>query len=106
MTIIREFANTLVSKSKGVDEEKEAKKEQKQDNEINYEIQVVSLGSEYWSNMTKWAKRKGLISTEDESILKVACSFNRTGKTPTYRQSKRLLEIKSRIELEGYVNEI
>ena len=43
---------------------------------------------------------------EDESILKVACSFNRTGKTPTYRQSKRLLEIKSRIELEGYVNEI
>lgn len=105
-TIIREFANTLVSKSKGVDEEKEAKKEQKQDNEINYEIQVVSLGSEYWSNMTKWAKRKGLISTEDESILKVACSFNRTGKTPTYRQSKRLLEIKSRIELEGYVNEI
>lgn len=101
-TIKKEFIDTLVSKEENRVYEKEAKKEQKQNNEINYEIEVVNLGANYWLDISDWAKRKKLISKEEESILKIAYSFERTGRTPTYKQSKRLLEIKNKIELEGY----
>lgn len=101
-TIEQSFIKTLVSKEEDREEEKEAKNIQKEIKNINYEIEVINLGSEYWSNLTTWARKNKLISEGEYELLKKASSFERTGKTPTSNQSKRILEVKERMELEGY----
>lgn len=62
---------------------------------------VVNLGSLYWKQLLAWSKARTLLSPDEESIVMVACGIPR--KLPTEKQSARLLKIKDKVELEGYL---
>ena len=65
-------------------------------------MEVIKLGSEFWAKLLIWGKERKIISPIEESILKVAASFETTGKTPSARQCNSLLKIKEKAYDEGY----
>jgi hypothetical protein len=61
---------------------------------------VFDLGAPAWQAMQTWGRKRQLLSPTDDSILSVAATMPK--KIPTERQCSRLMEIKSRLEEEGY----
>jgi hypothetical protein len=61
---------------------------------------IVELGPEYWRALQSWARQRQLFSPTDNSIVTVAAGIPR--KLPTEKQCVRLVEIKTRLEEEGF----
>jgi hypothetical protein len=78
----------------------EARAQQKVDNRIDTQIQVVGLGRNYWEALAAWARERKLINGEENRLLLLAVRM--PVRVPTERESARLLDLKSRIELEGF----
>ncbi len=73
---------------------------QKIERGIERQALVLELGSVYWKEARDWGSREGLLSPDDQSFLAVATAIPR--KIPSEKQSGRLMEIKSRLEAEGF----
>lgn len=88
------------------EEEQQQKKDAQagQDIESGIEIQtaVFTLGSEYWKKAREFGRREGLLSPDDDGILGVGAAIPR--KIPTQKQCGRLMQIKARLESEGFVS--
>jgi hypothetical protein len=67
---------------------------------IQIQTTVVELGNMYWRELHAWAKSRSLLSPEEESILLVACGMPR--RLPSERQSARLMQIKDKVEIDGF----
>lgn len=97
----QELARQLVSRENDRLVKKEAEAQQEVLGGIEAQMVVVNLGSLYWKQLLAWAKAKTLLSPDEESIVMVACGIPR--KVPTEKQCARLLKIKDKMELEGYL---
>ena len=97
----QELAKQLVAREDDRLVKKEAEAQQEVLGGIETQMVVVNLGSLYWKQLLAWAKARTLLSPDEESIITVACGIPR--KVPTEKQSARLLKIKERLELEGYL---
>ena len=86
------------------DEEKaaqrSAKKDQKETNGINAQVEVVNYSSDIWKALSKFAAMKHLVSSADVTALNIACQI--PSKIPTAAQSKRLLALMERAIEEGF----
>jgi hypothetical protein len=67
---------------------------------IQLQMEAIGLGSAYWQQLLAWSRTRMLLSPDEQSIVTVACGVPR--KLPTEKQSVRLMQIKSRVELEGF----
>jgi hypothetical protein len=81
------------------DVERVARSQQRQDIGISAQTAVVELGHDYWANLRTWADERLLLPAEDEYLVRMAAGLAEG--FPTDRQSKRLLQLKTRLELEG-----
>ena len=97
----KELAKQLVARDDDRLVKKEAETQQEVLSGIQTQMTVVNLGGLYWKQLLAWAKARTLLSPDEESIITVACGIPRS--LPTERQSVRLLKIKDRIEVEGYM---
>lgn len=97
----QDLAKQLVAREDDRLMKKEAEAQQEALSGIETQMVVVNLGSLYWKQLLTWAKVRMLLSPDEESIVTVACGIPR--KLPTEKQSARLLKIKDRLELEGYL---
>lgn len=68
---------------------------------IEVQSEVVQLGGSFWSALQRWGRLKSLLGPTDDSLLTVAAAIPR--KIPTERQSARIMEIKAKLEEEGFV---
>jgi hypothetical protein len=68
---------------------------------IQSQMAVVELGPRFWEELLSWSKARMLLTPDEQSIVAVACSMYRKP-PPTERQSARLIQIKNRVELEGF----
>lgn len=93
----------LIEKSVQKEKNVESKKTQIVKNEIDAEMEVIQRGSKYWKDMRNWAMEKKIISVIDKEIMNVAINFEYTGKLPSPKQSRRILKIREKISLEGYI---
>lgn len=101
-TIVDSFPKMLVSKNNSRSEQDAAKKDQKEDNEINMELKVVQWGQPYWQQVSDWIKEQAFpIRDIEKSILKMVCHMSENGKIPTARQAKVLLSLYERLVDEG-----
>lgn len=100
-TINDSFINSLVDKNETREEMQESKKERKIINELNLEMEVVKLGADYWREVLKWGLERKLINPIEKSFLEVAANFDRTFKTPSNKQAKKILEIREKLYEEG-----
>jgi len=97
----QELAKQLVTREDDGQAKKEAEAQQEVLGGIETQMVVVNLGALYWKQLLAWAKARTLLSPDEESIVTVACGIPR--KLPTEKQSAKLLKIKDRVELEGYL---
>lgn len=97
---LRFFAE-LVAKEELAIAKKDAKGLQKTDKGIASQAEVLGLGAAYWLQLKNWGDTRGLLTPEEEKLASSAARM--PAKIPNYYQSQRLLEIKVRIEAEGFV---
>lgn len=101
-TINESFLLTLVSKEYCNEGKSQANKEQRINNELSEELEVIKLGAEYWKSMYIWIKDKKVLTPMEMNILSIASAFDKTGKIPSAKQCKRLILIKEKAKLEGF----
>ena len=89
----------LVSKTAKAQAAKAAKSQQQVDNGIGAQGAVIALGQAYWARSRTWARQRGFLTMEDERLLGLAAEW--TPRVPSDWESKRLLQLKGRFELEG-----
>lgn len=102
-TINENFIKSLISKEQSVKDKIEAYKDQKLENEINYEMKVYSIGSQYWNKLLLWGIEKKLITTREQNILMKLSNFEKVGILPTTSQCKAILKTKERLESNGFI---
>ena len=77
------------------------RKNQRFNDTINAEINVVNLGSLYWEKLMTRAKDMKICNIIEEADLRVAINMEKTGKAPNSIQAKRLMQFRSKCSLEG-----
>jgi len=96
-----EFVESLVSTSEELEEKEVAKKEQKVSNEISAEIELVNLGASYWKKVLEFGRNDRLLSEMEDGLLGVAANFDTTGRIPSDKQAKLVMQIRNRLFDEG-----
>lgn len=91
----------LKDKSKVKDEEKEEIKEQRKINKLNMQVEVVNKGSNFWKEVLDWGVENKYLFGFQYNIVKIAANMEKTGLPPSEKQSKTLMEILKKLELEG-----
>lgn len=100
-TLLETFTDTLIS---SVDEQVEkeiAQKEQKVSNQVNAEIELINLGADYWQKVLDFGRNDRLLSEMEDGLLSVAASFETTGRIPSDKQAKLIMQIRNRLYDEG-----
>lgn len=100
-TLLDEFVESLVSTEDEQEEKEVAQKEQKVSNQINAEIELVTLGADYWRKVLEFGRNDRLLSEMEDGLLSVAASFDTTGRIPSDKQAKLIMQIRNRLFDEG-----
>jgi hypothetical protein len=100
--LLKPFADELISQSEESWIQRTSEENQKIETSIENQTTVVKLGGSYWKELRKWGLQQDLLSPDDDGILTVAASIPR--RIPTEKQSWRLMEIKGRLEREGFLS--
>jgi hypothetical protein len=104
LPMLPSFYKELIDRDEDVHIRKESEADRKIEVGIEKQAAVVQLGAAYWKELRDYGSGEGLLSPDDAGILAVAINPR---KLPTEKQSARLMQIKSRLESEGYpVSEI
>jgi hypothetical protein len=98
--LLPELAKQLVGREEDRIIKAAAETDQALKSGIELQTAVLNLGGDYWKKLQVWAQQRSLLSPDDYSFVSVAGAIPR--KIPTEKQCKRLIEIKSRVESEGY----
>lgn len=96
-----QFVYTLISKTEEKIEEKEEKSKRKLANEVDALKEIFARGSEYWIQMLQWGIDRRLLSEKEISILKMTININMTGRIPTDKQAKVVMQSRERLIKEG-----
>jgi hypothetical protein len=94
------LGSLLIDKEEDRELQKSSKIERRMDNGIEMQRSVLELGPAYWTAARKWAREQSVSTPDEDGILAVAASIPR--KIPTEKQSWRLIQIKDKLELEGF----
>ena len=90
----------LIDKEDDSYAQRTSKNEQRIENGIENQRFVLELGADYWGKAREWAAQRAITSPDEDGILAVAAAVPR--KIPTEKQSWRLIQIKEKLELEGF----
>jgi hypothetical protein len=94
------FVGQLLKAGEVADAERAAAQKARLDDGISAQTMVFALGHEYWAHMRDWARARNFLSQREDDILKVALRM--PSAIPSEAQSKVLLMLKDRFELEGF----
>jgi hypothetical protein len=100
ITLLRELGSELTAREEEQITKKEAQVQQIALTGIQIQTLVVELGPAYWRALQAWARQRQLLSPTDDSFVAVAVGMPK--RLPTEKQCARLVEIKTRIEEEGF----
>ncbi len=97
---LKDLVTELVSNDEEESIKKEAKVQQAVVSGIQMQTTVIELGSPFWRDIQEWGRQRNLVTPVDDSFFAVATAMPR--KLPTEKQCARLLQIKARLEEEGF----
>ncbi|HLY61302.1 MAG TPA: AIPR family protein [Terriglobia bacterium] len=101
--VTRKLRSLLCDRESDVELQKSSRKERRIDNGIENQQFVLQLGAVYWSKARKWGVEQSITTPDEDGILGVAAAMPR--RMPTEKQSWRLIQIKEKLELEGFPKE-
>lgn len=99
--LLDKFTDTLISTGDEQTEKEIAQKEQKVSNQINAEIELINLGADYWKKVLDFGRNDRLLSEMEDGLLNVAANFDTTGRVPSDKQAKLIMQIRNRLFDEG-----
>jgi hypothetical protein len=105
-TLTDEFAETLVNTDAEQEEKEIAQKDQKVSNQITAEIELINLGADYWKKVLEFGRNDRLLSEMEDGLLSVAANFDTTGRVPSDKQAKLIMQIRNRLFDEGFSRNI
>ncbi|TRZ47921.1 AIPR protein [bacterium] len=100
IVLLPKFRAELVKREEFMAAKKEAKKLQITDDGIAAQSAVVQVGPRYWQILMDWAEKKNLLTPDEKKLVGIAARIPH--RIPTDFQSDRLLEIRAKIEAEGF----
>ena len=89
----------LLSEAERGDAERSAIKDQRELDNMQAEVFVAEMGTEFWLALRDWGVSKGLLAQIDERILEAASSASE--KMPSSRQCRQAVEVLGRLRDEG-----
>ena len=100
-TINDPFVYSLISVEEVNREAKEEKDSQKIANELDMLKEIFARGPKYWREMLDWGNENRLLTEKEESILQLIINMNVTGRIPTDKQAKVVMQARDRLIKEG-----
>jgi hypothetical protein len=100
ISLAKKLESLLIGKEEDRDAQRNSKNDRRIDNGIENQRFVLGLGPSYWSKARKWATEQAITNPDEDGILAVATAIPR--KIPTEKQSWRLIQIKDKLENEGF----
>ncbi len=97
--LLSSFAAELADKADEQSRLREGREGMKIVNALDETVAVMEYGFENWERLRIWANERAAISPKEDSILRVATN---PLKIPSDRQSSAILQIKARLESEGF----
>lgn len=98
--LLADFRRELVDGDELRGARKDARKMQKTDKGISAQMEILKLSPTYWTQLKKWGEKNGLLTPEEQKLVAFATRI--PASIPNPYQSQRLLEIRARIEDEGF----
>ena len=95
------FIYTLVPVDEMVSEEKEERTTRKLANEVDALKEIIARGPDYWKKVLEWGKSRRLLSDKESSIMQMIVNMNYTGRIPTDKQAKVVIQARERMIQEG-----
>ena len=100
-SVTEEFKNTLITSEIKEEHMKASEREKKLESTVNIEIEIYKLGKEYWLNLLNEGKKRGILSSDEEDLLRVAA--NAFFKAPSNKQCKFIWQIRKKLENSGII---
>ena len=91
----------MVAKDEIAAEDKNERTTQKLANEVDALKEIIARGSDYWKNVLKWGTSHRLLSEKESSIIQMVVNMNYTGRIPTDKQAKVVMQARARLINEG-----
>ncbi len=108
---LKAFVDELVPESFVTEEQKSAKKEEKETNDLALATEIITLGVNYWKSLLESALSKKLISGPEQASLRQAMQMAVSGNIPcsasgsipakTMAKIREIFAIRDRLESEG-----
>lgn len=95
------FVESLIDANEEQQEKESASKDQKMSNQVGAEIELVNLGADYWRKVLEFGRNDRLLSEMEDGLLSVAANFDTTGRIPSDKQAKLIMQIRNRLYDEG-----
>jgi len=90
----------LIEREEVLERKEAAKRDQRDWNKINAQLEVYERGLVYWQTLIKWVKSEKLFTDKEVSILSSTLRMDRT--PPSEKQCKVILQIEERAKVEGF----
>lgn len=97
------FMNELISISMIRQEEATARKDERENQKLDYQVEIVRIGEETWRRLFTSGIKRGILSYQDQTLLKDAIKATQTGVLPPMFQAKKIMAVKDKLEAEGIV---
>lgn len=96
-----DFVKELLNKETEIEDAKNDKKDQRENNKISAIIQVANYGVDFWKELIVWGTTNKVLNPIEIDFINTAVAMER-GKMPSEKQCARVLEILDRARLESF----
>lgn len=101
ITLLPSFVKELINKDIVKEQEKDARKGQKEINKINAMVEVANFGTENWKYLLNWNESHYALQPTDISFVKAAIAMEK-GKFPSEKQCAIILKVLEKARMEGF----
>lgn len=95
------FINELIPESLMKEEEEAAKKDEKETQKIDFQIEMHRIGTEKWQYLLVEGEKRGLLKYSEKTMLELAIKSTQKGIVLPVYQVKQIMAIKDKLEAEG-----
>ena len=96
-----EFLKELAYKDVVKEQEKDARKAQKEVNKISAMVEVANFGVDNWKYLLKWNETHYVLQPTDISFVNAAIAMEK-GKFPSEKQCAVILKVLEKARIEGF----
>ena len=95
------FIDELIPLSMVQNEEAAAKKEERETQKLDYQVEIIRLGEELWTRLYSEGDKRGFLSYQEKTLLDTAIKACRNGTLVNMMTARKIMAVKDKLESEG-----